>query len=445
MRDHLLQKKNGSLTPKKSLAACPGCDILLELSACDPGETLLCPRCGQLLAKPRKNTVIRTCALSLMGLFLFIPANFLPLFTFDIFGIKRHGSIVDSVMVLYQQEYFFVAVLVCFTSLVFPLLKLGLLFFVSFNLMLCTHFSRSSGLLRWYHYIQEWGMVEIYLIGILVTVVKMYHMAAIHYNTGFFCYTALVAAVVGVSFVFDKRYFWTLIGQESFLTRNEKNGGIVETGNCFEQQVSGLISGQTVTAKEAGMVNCRICHYLFPGDNGLKDLRCPRCRSVSSMRIPNSVNRTKALLITAVIFAFPANLLPVMEVNRLGVFEKSTIMDGIIYFFQHGSYGIGFVIFTASVLVPLFKIIGLLIILNSIYFNRMTRLRHKTAMFRLITFIGRWSMLDIFVIALLCAVVHFGFFTSITIAPAAPFFAAVVVATMFAAISFDSRLLWDRM
>ena len=127
----------------------------------------------------------------------------------------------------------------------------------------------------------------------------------------------------------------------------------------------------------------------------------------------------------------------------MGLAERSTIMDGIIYFFKEGSYGIGMVILTASVLVPLFKIIGICLILLSLHFRWKTWLRHKTIMFRFIKFIGRWSMLDIFVIALLTALVDFGFFTTIQAAPAAPFFCMVVIFTMFAAECFDTRLLWD--
>ena len=140
---------------------------------------------------------------------------------------------------------------------------------------------------------------------------------------------------------------------------------------------------------------------------------------------------------------FPANFLPIMEVDFLGTTDASTIMDGIIYFFQEGSYGIGLVILTASILVPWFKIIGLILILLSIRFRWQSWLRHKALLFRIIEFIGRWSMLDIFVIALLQVLVNFGNLSSIYSAAAAPYFAGVVLCTMFAAITFDPRLLWD--
>jgi paraquat-inducible protein A len=119
-------------------------------------------------------------------------------------------------------------------------------------------------------------------------------------------------------------------------------------------------------------------------------------------------------------------------------------MDGIIYFFQKGSYLIGLIIFTASILVPIFKIVGLSILLCSNRLCDLNLLRQKARMFRFITFIGRWSMLDIFVIALLSVLVDFGFFTSIHVAPAATYFCIVVASTMFAVITFDPRIVWDK-
>lgn len=195
-----------------------------------------------------------------------------------------------------------------------------------------------------------------------------------------------------------------------------------------------------LTAREAGFVLCHDCHKLAGAETAD---HCPRCGAALHLRKTDSITRTWALVITAAILSFPANILPIMKVDFLGSSEYSTIMDGIIYFFQTGSYGIGIVILTASVLVPCFKIIGIILILLSIHFRWRSWLRHKTLLFRIIEFIGRWSMLDIFVIALLQVLVNFGNLTSIEAAPAAAYFTGVVLSTMFAAITFDPRLLWD--
>ena len=191
---------------------------------------------------------------------------------------------------------------------------------------------------------------------------------------------------------------------------------------------------------------CHECHMVVPmpqEGKGQASVYCPRCGCPVHARKPNSLAHSWALVITSLILLFPANLLPIMKVDYMGASEYSTIMDGIIYFFKEGSYGIGAVILVASVLVPVFKIVGIMIILLSIHFRIESWLEHKTLMFRFIKFIGRWSMLDIFVIALLTALVDFGFLSTIAAAPAAPFFCGVVIATMLAAEVFDTRLIWD--
>lgn len=202
---------------------------------------------------------------------------------------------------------------------------------------------------------------------------------------------------------------------------------------------------QRQTAMEAGFISCHDCGKLVTGGDPLEgmQLACPRCNADIHYRKTNSIARTWALVLTSAILFIPANFLPIMHVDFLGSHEYSTIMDGIIYFFHEKEYGIGMIIFMASILVPLFKIIGMTIILLSIRFKWKSWLRHKTAMFRFIEFIGRWSMLDIFVIALMSTLVDFGTFTSTEAAPAASYFTAVVLCTMFAALTFDSRLLWD--
>jgi len=202
---------------------------------------------------------------------------------------------------------------------------------------------------------------------------------------------------------------------------------------------------ERVTAIEMGLIQCHDCAKLVPsGDfSGHQKQICPRCGGDLHFRKSNSIGRTWALVTAALVMFFPANILPIMRVDFLGSVEESTIMDGILYFFKTGSYGIGLIILIASVLVPLFKILGLTLILLSLQFNWKSWLRHKTTMFRFICFVGRWSMLDIFVIALLCVLVRFGTLSTITAEPAVTYFSIVVVLTMLAANTFDSKLLWD--
>jgi paraquat-inducible protein A len=199
----------------------------------------------------------------------------------------------------------------------------------------------------------------------------------------------------------------------------------------------------SITARDAGLVHCLSCHLLIkPGGRNVR-VRCPRCGASIEFRKLASIERTWALLITSLIFLFPANLLPIMNVTYLGEKTPNTILDGIEQFIHSGDYFIALIIFFASILVPVFKIAGIMLIMISVQKKWKTWLRHRTLMFRVIKFIGRWSMLDIFVIAILVALVNLGTLTTITPAPAASYFAAVVVFTMLAANTFDARLIWE--
>ena len=205
----------------------------------------------------------------------------------------------------------------------------------------------------------------------------------------------------------------------------------------------GMAEGKPVTGLDAGLMQCHECHMVVGIPSDSVTVKCPRCGSAIHSRKPGGIMHTRAFVLTSLILLVPANILPIMKVDYMGAAEYSTIMDGIIYFFKTGSYGIGAVILVASVLVPVFKIVGIIMILLSIHLRIESWLQHKTLMFRFIKFIGRWSMLDIFVIALLTALVDFGFLSTIEAAPAAPFFCGVVIATMLAAEVFDTRLIWD--
>ena len=162
------------------------------------------------------------------------------------------------------------------------------------------------------------------------------------------------------------------------------------------------------------------------------------------MRATNSLARTWSLLITAAILYLPANILPIMTVTYFGSGTPDTIMSGIIQLLQHGSYPVAAVIFIASILVPLLKMVALLILLLSVQFKWVLDDRQRTRMYRAVELVGRWSMLDMFVIALLVALVNYGSIAHIVSGPGATAFGSVVVLTMLAATTFDARLIWDK-
>lgn len=202
---------------------------------------------------------------------------------------------------------------------------------------------------------------------------------------------------------------------------------------------------QPATARQMGLIRCHTCGKLAfdAGHDGYEE-HCPRCRAHMHMRATNSLSRTWALLITAAILYVPANVLPIMTVTYFGSGQPDTIMSGVITLLQHGSYPVAAVIFIASILVPVLKMVALLILLLSVQLKWALDDRQLTRMYRAVELVGRWSMLDIFVIALLVALVSFGSIAQIISGPGATAFGSVVILTMLAATTFDARLIWDK-
>ena len=197
------------------------------------------------------------------------------------------------------------------------------------------------------------------------------------------------------------------------------------------------------TARNSGLIGCHSCHLLCRSADAGAIMTCPRCGARLHGRKPNSVRRTWALVIAAFVFYIPANLLPITTVVSLGVAQSDTIMSGVIYFIHSGMWPIALVIFVASVFVPLVKLMLLTFLLISVQRKSSWRRKDRTRLYRITEVIGRWSMVDIFVVTILVALVNLGALATIQAQSGAVFFCAVVIITMFAAMSFDPRLIWD--
>ncbi|MGK2905813.1 MAG: paraquat-inducible protein A [Desulfuromonadales bacterium] len=199
------------------------------------------------------------------------------------------------------------------------------------------------------------------------------------------------------------------------------------------------------SARQLGLVSCHDCHLLcrMPKISASQFAHCPRCGGVLHQRKPNSIMRTWALVITGMIFYVPANVLPMTITSALGSAQVDTIMSGVIYFIHSGSWEIALVIFVASILVPFLKFIILIYLLLSVQFKSIKRPKDRTVLYRITESVGRWSMVDIYVVTILIALVKLGVLANIEAGPAAIYFAAMVVITMIAAENFDPRLIWD--
>ena len=424
------------------LMACEDCDLLIRQAKAPMGHSIICPRCGKCIDTSLNNSLVNTLCLSLTGLVFFLPAMLLPLLTFTAVGLSNHSNVIESIVSFVQSGYHFVAFALLFVAVIFPLLLLCSAALISGCLMMKKHPPWLAGIFRFYIHVEEWAMVEVYLLGMIITVIKMLGTAEVHYDFGFFCFVFLVLATVGVNTVIDRRLFWRLIGDKGKKPEYSLfTDTILSQENTVCTDDDGVFVGGFETAASRGLILCHDCQKLIPQADGLAD--CPRCGAHLHLRKQQSLSRTWALVLCSMLLLLPANLFPIMEVEFLGMPDLSTILDGIVYFFKEGSFLIGAVILTASVLVPIFKVVGLIILLLTIQFKSNINLRQKAILFRVITFIGRWSMLDVFVIGLLSTLVNFGFFTSIGGAPAVTYFCVLVVVTMVAVISFDPRLMWD--
>jgi paraquat-inducible protein A len=202
------------------------------------------------------------------------------------------------------------------------------------------------------------------------------------------------------------------------------------------------VTGSAVTAARVGLASCQTCGLLSRTAAPARTA-CPRCGTTLVSRRRNSIQNTWALIIAATICYFPANVLPVLTTYTLGSSEPDTIMGGVALLYRSGSWPLALIVLVASVMIPLGKLIALGYLLITVQRGSISSNGERSRLYRMVEFIGRWSMLDVFVDAFVVALVQLGPLMSVEPGPGVAFFAAVVVLTMIAAQSFDPRLIWD--
>jgi paraquat-inducible protein A len=200
-----------------------------------------------------------------------------------------------------------------------------------------------------------------------------------------------------------------------------------------------VLTTAVVTARDEGLSGCRTCGRVSPAGRRT----CPRCGSELHQRIPHSVQRVLALLLMGFIFYLPANLLPMLLTRTLGHAQGNTIVGGVIELAHHGAWDVAIIVFAASVVIPVTKFVVILYLVYSIRYRVALPIHLRIHLYEAVEFIGRWSMIDVFVVAILTALVQLGFIVSINPGPAAIFFALSVAFTMLSAQALDPRLLWD--
>lgn len=394
---------------------CHDCGALQSVVPISKDLRLVCSNCDKPLHIGRGPWLDKATALAVSAVLLFVCANAFTFLTLKLAGSERTISIVSGVLDLASREHWILAALVVVTILLLPLFEALALLYLLVPYRLNRHLPGQVVVLKWLVRVQPWIMLDVFLLGVLVTTVKLGDSAAVVLEPGMFFYFALVGVLTGAYWLMDKNNLW------SWLYSN----------NCFAHN------------KNEALYDCDICKALVGESIVRSEGRCPRCRARIYTRIPNSIQKTAALTLAAAILYIPANLYDIMLYEELAINYDSTIMAGVIDLARSGLWLIALVVFVASIVVPLAKLFMLGYLIWSVQVKMKRFARQRAVLYRLTEFIGRWSMVDVYVVTLLTSVVQFGFLGEVEPGPALLPFAAVVVLTMLAAETFDPRLIWD--
>lgn len=196
------------MEPATANIACPGCDLLLHKIHPQRGTKLFCPRCNTALYQGKVDSISKVLAISTAGLLVYIPAIFMPLLTLKTMGLEQSGSVFDAFLSFYSQQHYLATTLLFLTSILFPLLRLSILFSVSLQLKIRLYSKSLFFLFRSVRHLDEWGMSDVYLIALLVSIIKIHKVAAIEFNIGFYCFIFLVLMTRATTSALEPAVFW---------------------------------------------------------------------------------------------------------------------------------------------------------------------------------------------------------------------------------------------
>lgn len=398
------------------LVECDDCGLVQTIPSRVEEGHVDCGRCGALLSKRTTRGVEQAVILNLTALIVFVLANVFPFITLNLQGRTQDAELISAAYALYQDGMWELGILVLLFAILLPLLKILGNLYVMIPLYVGRRPPAARIVFRWVEVVHRWAMMEVFLLGVIVGYVKLVSLATVIFGIASFSFVALIMLVVAAESVFEPRTVWERLRPSP--------------------PADALAS---VNPKE--LISCHGCGLLNHTTEA--HAHCERCDAPLHHRKPNGVARAWALVSTAIILYFPANLYPVMKMNFAGNKQGATILEGVKELLFGGMWPLALLVFFASVTVPMLKLGGLGFLLVSVQRRSKWRPRERTKIYRIVDAIGRWSMLDIFVLAILVALVRFGSLATITPGTGAISFAAVVVTTMIAAESFDPRQIWD--
>jgi paraquat-inducible protein A len=402
-------------TTLPQLRECPGCGLLQTVPALAPGTTAQCARCPTTLRRTSAHRLDHIIALAVAAFVLLVVMCSTNLMSVETAGISHVADLFSGPEELVRRNMAGLAAVVLFVTVLAPFGRLiGTLYVLirSHETTPPRHLRRVFALTE---KLRPWSMIEVFVLGVFVAYVKLGDLVHIGLAAGVYALLALTFVLIWMDSAFDRERVWERLDRED--------------------------SPDGAGRGAAGAVGCETCGWVSVPRP--ENPRCPRCESVLHPRKPDSVARTWALVIAAAVLYVPANYYPVLTVMQLGAGAPSTILGGVEELVTARQYPLAALVFFASIAVPMAKVIGLTIMLITTQTGRVAWLRDRTRLYHIVRFIGRWSMIDIFMESLLGALIVFGSVITIEPGAGAVAFCGVVILTMFAAETFDPRLMWD--
>lgn len=399
---------------------CDMCDTVNDLPSLLPGEQAHCRCCGHTLASRVHSSVGTPLALALTALILLAFSMSYEYISFSASGIARAMTLIQAVTAPIALGYPILTIIFGMGVVLLP--ACYLLGVVYLHLFIGLGKTPPNGIYvaRLLHYVTAWMMPDIFVIGVLVSLVKIMSLASIGFGLAFWTFCAFAVCMLATTRRIDHEGLWKRL-----------------SGPIRAPHMNPDIRG-----KHQRMTTCTVC-----GQPGQVDAngrgRCQRCREPLHARKHHSLQITLALLLVSIMLYIPSMAWPVMHIHQLSDYDPQTIIGGVILLITHGDIPIALVIFFASVMVPVAKLLALFWLCWKTRHPLPFRYKHRMWLYHVTEFIGRWSMIDVFVVTVLASLVQLSSLMSIQPGHGIVAFAAVVIVTMVAAERFDPRLLWD--
>ncbi len=412
-----------ALTPKPNhrsrlLLACPECDLVSAVVFDQEGQWHACPRCHHPLLRPARSDQA-TPALAFTALILLLLSLAFPYLGFERSGVERTVTVAGAANELALHHHPLMSVIVLTTIVLIPALYLLAVCWIHLSLMQTWRLPGALFLARWLPRLQPWMMADVFAIAALVSLIKIIGMAHIQ----------LLSA------------FWTFAGYALLLLVTVTRMNTIALWQRLLgtlKQPAGSRPGRTAMAQR--LIGCTWCGQL----QALGHSHCGRCSSALHDRHPFTLQRVWALQVTAILCCFPAHLYPIMVTSSLGQSDPATIIGGVLLFIDHGDWPIALIIFGASVLIPFGKILAIGWLCLATRRRRVLDMAGQMKLYRITEWVGRWSMIDVFVVAIIVGLFQLGNIMTITPGFGGLAFSGVVIFTMLAAHQFDPRLIWDQ-